>query len=250
MAGNVQPIYSKVADVQWSQTLTTAAADYLGLSPYNTLVYKADPTNGGYLERLRFKADSSSNNVATVARVYLCPSGVSNLASLMGGPATPTGTPSSSGGTLLSGTYYYKIVAVDSIGSLTTVSSESTGQAVTGPTGSVAVAWTAVTGASSYRIYVGNSPGQETGYFTSSTNSFSHISPLGGTGWTTGFPTNTNCVLYDEISLPATTAAAATALPTIDLPMSFAVPPGYQVLVGLGTTVAGGWTVTAIAGKY
>ena len=50
--------------------------------------------------------------------------------------------------------------------------------------------------------------------------------------------------------LPATTASAVAATIDVDYPMNLALPPGYHILVGLGTTVAAGWTVTAVAGKY
>lgn len=54
----------------------------------------------------------------------------------------------------------------------------------------------------------------------------------------------------DEISLPAITASANTATASIDLPMNFAIPAGYTIIVGLGTAVASGWLVSVIAGDY
>jgi hypothetical protein len=63
--------------------------------------------------------------------------------------------------------------------------------------------------------------------------------------------TATNNSLYGEIALPATTAnAAALTAPDFDYAMNLALPPGFRVVVGLGTAVAGGWTVTPVAGKY
>lgn len=51
-------------------TFTTAAADYDGTTAtHNKIVFTADATNGGFIQRLRFKAKGT--NVATVARVYL-----------------------------------------------------------------------------------------------------------------------------------------------------------------------------------
>jgi hypothetical protein len=32
--------------------------------------------------------------------------------------------------------------------------------------------------------------------------------------------------------------------------MNFALPAGFRIYVGLGTAVAAGWVVTAIAGDY
>lgn len=60
--------------------------------------------------------------------------------------------------------------------------------------------------------------------------------------------TAANNTLFDEISLPATSAGAAT--PTVDLPMNIALPAGFRLYVGLITAVSGGWVVTPVAGEY
>lgn len=144
MPGNNDPIFSRVGDVSADGTsgmgaaLTAAAADYTGAGANNAVVFTADSANGGFIQRLRFKA--LGTNVATVMRIYL-----NN-----GGAAT-----------------------------------------------------------------------------TATNNSF-----------------------YGEISLPATTASATAATPDIDYPMNFALPPGFRIVVGLGTAVAAGWKVTPVAGKY
>lgn len=62
--------------------------------------------------------------------------------------------------------------------------------------------------------------------------------------------TATNNAFFDEISLPATTASTTAGTPSIDLPMSFALPAGWRIYVGLGAAVAAGWTVVAVAGEY
>ena len=87
MAGNQAPIYSRVGDIEGSAILTTAAADYTGNNINNTIVYQSDPTNGGFLQRLRFKA--LGTNVATVARVYIN-EGYPALAPAALVPGTPT----------------------------------------------------------------------------------------------------------------------------------------------------------------
>jgi hypothetical protein len=63
--------------------------------------------------------------------------------------------------------------------------------------------------------------------------------------------TAANNTFYDEIALPVSTssATAATAV-TIDMQMGFVLPAGFRIYVGLGTTVASGWVVTPIAGRY
>jgi hypothetical protein len=52
-----------------SQLVLNAANDYTGIDADVTLVFTADATNGGYVERLRFKAGGT--NTASVARIYL-----------------------------------------------------------------------------------------------------------------------------------------------------------------------------------
>lgn len=69
MAANNQPIFSKVADVQWITSATTAntTADLTSGTIYQ--VFSADTTNGGYVQRMRFRP--LGTNVATVARIWL-----------------------------------------------------------------------------------------------------------------------------------------------------------------------------------
>lgn len=84
---------------------------------------------------------------------------------------TPTGTPSTTGGTVPAGTVYAKIVAVDHLGYQTTVSTQSAAVTTTGATSSIVWNWTVVAGAASYYIYVGASNAQAN-YFTSTTNTY------------------------------------------------------------------------------
>jgi hypothetical protein len=59
-----------------------------------------------------------------------------------------------------------------------------------------------------------------------------------------------NNVLIGEIGLTATTNTEVTALSGNEMPMNIPVPPGYRLLVTLGTAVAGGYGVTAMGGDY
>ena len=59
-----------------------------------------------------------------------------------------------------------------------------------------------------------------------------------------------NNALIDEITLNATTAAPAASLANQEVPINFAIPAGYRLFVTLGTTVATGFDVTAIGGRY
>lgn len=72
-------------------------------------------------------------------------------------PGTVTPTPSGSGGSLGTATYYYVVSAVNEFGE--TTSSPEASAIVTGPSGSVALDWADVTGADGYRVYRGTVSG-------------------------------------------------------------------------------------------
>jgi hypothetical protein len=252
MAANSEPIYSKSGAFGQSMILKAAATtDYTGVSPYVREVFAGDATNGGYIQRLRFKA--LGTNVATVARIFVNRGGINTNFAVA--PTAPTGTPSTTGGTMLTGNYYACVIAIGPGGSQSVIGAFSTVAAVTGPTGSIAWTWTAVPGATSYRLYV--SPWSTattyatyaTRYVSSATNSYTQTTMIGEIG-TFDDPTVGNQFLYGEISLPATTASAAVATVDIDYPLNMALPPGYEVYVGIATAVAAGWLVTGIGGVY
>ncbi len=79
MPGNQYPIFSRQGEVSCNngiatsanigQTLVTATGDYTGVNNQNKIVFTSDPTNGSFLQRLRFKA--LGTNVASVARIYM-----------------------------------------------------------------------------------------------------------------------------------------------------------------------------------
>lgn len=57
-------------------------------------------------------------------------------------------------------------------------------------------------------------------------------------------------VLFDEITLAATTLSEVAALAVYELPLNFALPAGYKLNITVGTTVAAGYYVSVIGGKY
>lgn len=59
-----------------------------------------------------------------------------------------------------------------------------------------------------------------------------------------------NNSLLAEMTLPATTITETASQPAYELPLNFALPPGYRLLVTLGTAVAAGFDITIIGGKY
>lgn len=62
--------------------------------------------------------------------------------------------------------------------------------------------------------------------------------------------TAANNVLIKQLTLPATTAINTSATVDIDIPMNIALPNGFRIYVGVGTTVAAGWMCSAIGGQY
>lgn len=255
MTANTSPIFSAKAHIQGlAGILTTGAADFTGINVNNLAVFKSDITNGSYLQRLRFKARGT--NVATTARIYICDE-PSHLACTISPPAgTPTGSSSASGGTLLAGTYFAKIVAVDGYGAESVAGTESAAVTVTGRTGSIVWSWVAVAGALKYEIYVGPVAGGQITMFLQTDGSLTSYTQTamydGQYGDLVGFVSDSQNYFYGELLLPVTGAGAgnATSSPDIDYSMNIALPPGYTVVVGLSATVVGGWEVTGIGGDY
>jgi len=247
MAGNINPIFSRVPHIHGGVVLTTqATTDYTGQNINNKCIFFADETNGSFIQKLRFKAICT--NTASVARIYINSGKLQYATTLSAVAGTPTGTPSASGGTLASGNYYAKIQAYDQHDGMTALSTETAAVAVTGPTGSITWNWTAVTGAAKYRIWVGMATNSQFTYFEATTNSYVQTAPEG----TNRDPADylNNNMFFGEVSLPGTTAIATAATAEIDYFMNIGLPPYYCIVVGLATTVAAGWAVTAIGGKY
>jgi len=250
MAANTAPIFSIAGDIGQSMLLTTAAADYTGVSVNNKQVFHADVTNGGFLQKIRFKARGA--NVATVARIYINRGTENtNFATAM---AAPTGTPLGTGGSMLAGTYFATVIAIGPGDSQSVIGTYSAAVTVVSATaaGKITWSWTAVPGATKYRIYVtyaGAATGTAQNYFESITNSYVQLlNPADGIQ---DDPQTGAQFLYGEVSLPIIPAASATAaFSDIDYQMNLALPPGYHVYVGLGTTVISGWQVTGIGGSY
>lgn len=62
--------------------------------------------------------------------------------------------------------------------------------------------------------------------------------------------TPANNKLYGQLTLPATTASNTAATIEPEYTMELALPAGFRIYVGVATTVASGWSVTAVAGQY
>lgn len=78
MAANVDPIYSRLSDIQWIDGIVTANTTKDGASGTVFIVFVADATNGGYAQKIRFRAKGT--NVATVCRIFINNGGVTTTA--------------------------------------------------------------------------------------------------------------------------------------------------------------------------
>ena len=69
-APNIDPIFSRIADIQWTviPSATTANTALDGTGTVFT-IFTADATNGGFVQAIRIKAPSTST--ATVIRFFL-----------------------------------------------------------------------------------------------------------------------------------------------------------------------------------
>jgi hypothetical protein len=251
---NIQPIFSRVADIQGA-ALLTAAADYNGQNVFNSSIWQSDGTNGGYCQKLRFK--SIGGNAATVARIYINNgSGIANASSNV--PQSLGGTPSGTGGNLLTSNLVAKVCSLDQFGVPSAWSAESGNVAISSATGigSVVWNWNASSNANSYIITFGKTPGaEERAYLVVGANTFTQTNVTATTLAGLGYNANNNTQIFNnflwgELSLPATTGTQTAGTYDIDYPINLALPPGYRIIAGLGTTVANGWQVIAISGKY
>jgi hypothetical protein len=62
--------------------------------------------------------------------------------------------------------------------------------------------------------------------------------------------TPANNVMFTEFTLTATTLSETAALPAFEIPLNFALPPGYRINCTIGTAVAAGYALSGIGGKY
>lgn len=82
------PIFTRQAEVSsnsgafgvaaFGAIVITATADFTGVSANHIEVFRADENNGGFIQRIRFKA--LGTNIATVARIYINNGGLQTVA--------------------------------------------------------------------------------------------------------------------------------------------------------------------------
>lgn len=62
--------------------------------------------------------------------------------------------------------------------------------------------------------------------------------------------TAANNILWEEVSLPATTLTEVAAQTKVVIPLNRAIPAGYTLYATIGTAVAAGWRVRVHSGDY
>lgn len=143
------------------------------------------------------------------------------------------------GGTLAAGTYYYVVTALGSAGE--TLASNELAVVATGTTSSVILAWTAVAGATGYRVYRGTTAGGENTYYAP--GNVLTFTDTGAAG-TAGTPPGANTFLG---SVAATVLARSVGLGskpwyvngTVHVLAAYqsALQPTYFIMTAAGSTV-------------
>ena len=130
-------------------------------------------------------------SVAIAGNVLTLTFDQSQLQNPTGAPVGAVGT----GGQIGTAPLYAKVSALNSLGLETAASSESTLVNVVGPNGSVTWTWPPVTGAVSYRLYFGITPGGENAYLPSTGNTVTQTTLTG----TAGTPPANNNAIDDSL---------------------------------------------------
>lgn len=257
MPANIQPIFTRLADIQGGVLLIGAAADTTGQNANNTVVATADPTNGSYYQKLRFKCTGTV--VATVARIYIN-NGYGIAVATSNTVQNLTGTPSGTGGFLLTQNLVAKVCSVDQWGVPSPFSTVSANVAVSSGSGlgSILWNWNAASNSNTYILITGFAAGSEGSYVkvvganTYTQQVISNDKVTEAYGVNQAMTQLYNNFYIGDLSLPAVTGTLTTAMPEVDYPLNIALPANMKIIVGLGTTtnVSNGWVVTAIGGKY
>ena len=98
-APNVEPIFSRVADIQWVESIVTANNTIDITSGTSYLAFTADATNGGFVRNARVKVNPANNSAATVVRFWVnngSTTGTSANTALIGELGLPATTTSAS----------------------------------------------------------------------------------------------------------------------------------------------------------
>lgn len=160
------------------------------------------------------------------------------------------------GGSFSAGTYYWVVTGLNGAGE--TTGSNEVSVVLTGSTSSVTLAWAAMPGATSYRVYRGTSSGSESHYQAASTNSFTDTGATGtsgtvpvsnttGTTWTPTLPMTPLQFVYVRNLFSSAGNLTPTWTPTGGSSAALpALAPGAAILL-LEPSVISGGGITALS---
>lgn len=174
------------------------------------------------------------------------------------GVAVPTGliaSGSASGGSLAAGTYYYVVTGLNGTGE--TTGSNEVSVTTTGSTSSVALSWSAMPGATGYRVYRGTSAGSESVYFAAATISFLDtggsgtsgtvpVSNTTGTSWTPTLPDTPIQAFYLR-NVSSTGNVTATITPSGGSGAAHPALPPNGAQIYLAPVAVSGGGITAVS---
>jgi hypothetical protein len=145
-----------------------------------------------------FQVQDSSGNALLTGDTTNMRLGVNMTYAAMSTPTGLSAGVATSGGSLAATTtYFYKVTAIDSNGGETVASTESS-RATTGTNKTIPVTWTAVTGASGYKVYRSTTTGTEVYLTTVLTNSFTDAGTI--TAGSTTPPSSTTAYVSTNVS--------------------------------------------------
>lgn len=127
-------------------------------------------------------------------KVIFNPAATAIAAPTMGSTATAT-----TGGTLAAATYFYVVTAINAAGE--TLKSTEVSQVTTGATSTVTINWTAVTGATGYKIYRATATGAEVYLTTAAGQSTATYTDTGSNTPTTAVPPTINTTGATDLKL-------------------------------------------------
>lgn len=101
MPANTSPIFSASGAISLGSAITAIVTDYTGIGANNVVAFTANATNGGFIQRIRFKAVGT--NAVSVARIYINNGSVNTTATnntFYGELSLPATTASTTAGTV------------------------------------------------------------------------------------------------------------------------------------------------------
>jgi hypothetical protein len=201
-----------------------------GTAVSGSVVVRSNGTNSGTAFQIQDASSSTLVNADTTNMRL----GVNLTYASMNAVGTLTLGQGGTGGSLTAlGTYFYKVTAIDSAGGETTASPENS-LTLTGSNTKITISWTAVTGASGYKIYRSTTTNTEVYLTTILTNSYTDAgSVTPGTATPPG--SNTAYVSTNVSNSSLQLSIGGNGTPTGQLYVSGTVPTTF-----VGSVAAGG----------